>query len=135
MKATLNDLFKSTARVIHLGRFNKGRLIWQVGEAVDEYEYRFSHLEDCGNFFKMPVIIQSNGLPWDIGNAYLLGQLENPSLSNMRTLTARATHLKYYLQYLEDTEQHFLDLPKLYYERAPQKFRLFMTIKTSAMNR
>jgi integrase len=74
----------------------------------------------------MPVILQSNGLPWDIGNAYLLGQLERPNLSNMRTLTARATHLKYYLQYLEDTGQHFLDLPKLYYERAPQKFKVFM---------
>jgi integrase len=75
----------------------------------------------------MPVILQSNGLPWDIGNAYLLGQLEKPNLSNMRTLTARAIHLKYYLKYLEDTGQHFLDLPKLYYERAPQKFRVFMT--------
>lgn len=45
----------------------------------------------------------------------------------MRTLTARANHLKYYLQYLEDTGQHFLDLPKLYYERASQKFRVFMS--------
>ncbi|MDP2524306.1 tyrosine-type recombinase/integrase [Neptunomonas phycophila] len=127
MKATLNDLFKSTARVIHLSHFHKGRLIWEVGNAVDEYKYRFSHIEGSGYFPKMPVILQSNGLPWDIGNAYLLGQLEKPSLSNMRTLTARATHLKYYLQYLEDTGQHFLDLPKLYYERAPQKFRVFMS--------
>lgn len=127
MKDTLNDLFKSTARVIHLSHFHKGRLIWEEGNAVDEYEYRFSHIKGSGYFPKMPVILQSNGLPWDIGNAYLLGQLEKPSLSNMRTLTARATHLKYYLQYLEDTGQHFLDLPKLYYERAPQKFRVFMS--------
>lgn len=127
MKATLKDLFKSTAKVIHLSHFHKGRLIWEEGAAVDEYEYCFSHLEGSGYFPKMPVILQSNGLPWDIGNAYLLGQLEKPNLSNMRTLTARATHLKYYLQYLEDTGQHFLDLPKLYYERAPQKFRVFMS--------
>ncbi|WP_261844547.1 tyrosine-type recombinase/integrase [Aliamphritea ceti] len=127
MKTTLNDLFTSTARVIHLSHFHKGRLIWEEGKAVDEYEYRFSHVEGRGYFPKMPVILQSNGLPWDIGNAYLLGQLEKPNLSNMRTLTARATHLKYYLQYLEDTGQHFLDLPKLYYERAPQKFRVFMS--------
>lgn len=126
MKATLNDLFKSTARVIHLGYFYKGRLIWEMGEENNEYEYRFAHIEGSGYFPKMPVILQSSGLPWDIGNAYLLGQLEKPSLSNMRTLTARATHLKCYLQYLEDTGQHFLDLPRLYYERAPQKFRLFM---------
>ncbi|MGV3002787.1 tyrosine-type recombinase/integrase [Vibrio sp. E150_018] len=126
MKNTLNDLFKSTARVIHLGHFYKGWLMWEAGEEIDEYEYRFSQIESSGYFPKMPVILQSNGLPWDIGNAYLLGQLEKPNLSNMRTLTARAIHLKYYLQYLEDTGQHFLDLPKLYYERAPQKFRLFM---------
>lgn len=127
MKNTLNDLFKSTARVIHLGHFYKGRLMWEAREANDEYQYQFSYTEGSGYFPKMPVILQSNGLPWDIGNAYLLGQLEKPSLSNMRTLTARATHLKYYLQYLEDTGQHFLDLPKLYYECAPQKFRLFMS--------
>lgn len=70
MKATLNDLFKSTARVIHLCHFRKGRLIWKEGEAVDEYEYRFSHLEGSGYFPKVPVILQSNGLPWDTGNAY-----------------------------------------------------------------
>ncbi|WP_417667270.1 hypothetical protein [Pseudidiomarina sp.] len=126
MKATLNKLFSSKARVIHLSHFHKGRLVWSKGEDDREYEYLFSCLEDVGYFPKMPVILQSDGLPWDIGNAYLLGQLEKPSLSNMKTLTARATHLKYYLQYLEDTGQHFLDLPKKYYERAPQKFSVFM---------
>lgn len=127
MKATLNDLFKSKARVIHLSHFYKGWLMWETNEANAEYRYRFSTLEGCGYFPKMPVILQSNGLPWDIGNAYLCGQLEKPNLSSMRTLTARATHLKYYLQFLEDTDQHFLDVPKLYYERAPQKFRQFMS--------
>ncbi|MGP9687191.1 tyrosine-type recombinase/integrase [Halomonas sp. AOP25-F1-15] len=126
MKATLNKLFRSKARVIHLSHFHKGRLVWSRGEDDSEYEYHFSCLEGVGYFPKMPVILQSDGLPWDIGNAYLLGQLEKPSLSNMKTLTARATHLKYYLQYLEDTGQHFLDLPKKYYERAPQKFSVFM---------
>ncbi|MGQ7263356.1 hypothetical protein [Vreelandella sp. V005] len=126
MKATLNKLFRSKARVIHLSHFHKGRLVWSKGEDDCEYEYYFSYLENVGYFPKMPVILQSDGLPWGIGNAYLLGQLEKPNLSNMKTLTARATHLKYYLQYLEDTGQHFLDLPKKYYERAPQKFSVFM---------
>lgn len=126
MKATLNDFFKSKARVIHLGHFQTGRLVWEEGKAEDEYEYHYTCTENSGYFPKMPVILQSNGLPWDIGNAYLLGQLERPSLSNMRTLTARATHLKYYLQYLEDSGLHYLDLPVQYYERAPQKFSVFM---------
>ncbi|MGO3005060.1 MAG: hypothetical protein ACTIIR_09745, partial [Halomonas sp.] len=126
MKTTLNKLFRSKARVIHLSHFYKGQLMWSKVEDDHKYEYHFSRLEGVGYFPKMPVILQSDGLPWDIGNAYLLGQLEKPSLSNMKTLTARATHLKYYLQYLEDTGQHFLDLPKKYYERAPQKFSVFM---------
>jgi integrase len=126
MKPTLNDLFTSKARVIHLARFQQGKLNWKASSTNSEYEYNFCSTGDNGYFPKMPVILQSNGLPWDIGNAYLLGQLERPNLSNMRTLTARATHLKYYLQYLEDTGQHFLNLPKLYYERAPQKFKVFM---------
>lgn len=127
MSSSLNSLFKSKARVIHLNRFQKGHLMWKSGTAVEEYEHHFSNSGETGYFPKMPVILQSNGLPWDIGNAYLLGQLDKPSLSNMKTLTARATHLKYYLQYLEDSGSHFLDLPKLYYERAPQKFRVFMS--------
>jgi len=127
MKSTLNDLFTSKAKVIHLSHFYKARCTWSQGESADEYEFHFSRSSETGYFPKMPVILQSNGIPWDIGNAYLLGQLDKPNLSNMRTLTARATHLKYYLQYLEDTGQHFLDLPKRYYERAPQKFKVFMS--------
>jgi integrase len=126
MRSTLNKFFRSTAKVIHLSRFQKSRLIWSADKSVDGYEYDFSSLGVDGYFPRMPVILQSNGLPWDIANSYLLGQLERHSLSNMRTLTARATHLKYYLQYLEDTGQHFLDLPRLYHERAPQRFRVFM---------
>lgn len=126
MRRTLNQLFKSKARVIHLGHFDKGHLVWERSEGGDEYTHTFVPEADIGYFPRMPVILQSNGLPWDIGNAYLIGQLEKPNISQMRTLTSRATHLKYYLQYLEDTGQHFLDLPKKYYERAPQKFSVFM---------
>lgn len=127
MKYSLSDVFLSNAKVIHLSQFIKGQLIWGDLSSEDVCAYEFSILGSNGYFPKMPVILKSNGVPWDIGNAYLLGQLEKPNLSNMRTLTARATHMKYYLQYLEDTGQHFLDLPKLYYDRAPQKFKVFMS--------
>src|SRR5690606_32351408 len=74
----------------------------------------------------MPVILKSNGLPWNIGNSYLIGLLSQPSLSNLRSLSSRAIFLKFYLQYLEDSNQNFLDLPKTYSKRAPQKFKIFM---------
>lgn len=127
MRTTINDLFNSRARVIYLTSFYRGKLVWIKGKNSEEYKFCFSHPHNADCFPKMPVILQSNGLPWDIGNAYLLGQLDRPNLSNMKTLSSRAIHLKYYLQYLEDTDQHFLDLPKLYHERAPQKFKAFMT--------
>lgn len=126
MRNTLNKLFKSKARVIHLSHFNKGHLVWERSESREQFSHTFVPAANVGYFPRMPVILQSNGLPWDIGNGYLIGQLEKPSVSHMRTLTSRATHLKYYLQYLEDTGQHFLDLPKKYYERVPQKFSVFM---------
>ena len=75
----------------------------------------------------MPVILQSNSLPWDIGNAYLISLLIQPSLPNLKTISSKARCLKYYLQYLEDTDQHFLDLPIKYYERVPQKFKKFLS--------
>jgi hypothetical protein len=125
MRSSFNRFFKSTAKVVHLGHFKKGHLMWGTGKCSEDHEYSFYN-SDEGYFPKLPVILQSSGVPWDIGNAYLLGQLEKPSLSSMRTLTDRANHLKYYLQYLEDTGQHFLDLPKAYYDRAPQRFKVFM---------
>lgn len=127
MGHTLNDFFTSKARIIYIQNFHKGRLIWEINEHTDCNEFTFSFLRSNDPFPKMPVILQSNGLPWDIGNAYLLGQLLNPTLSGINTLASRATHLKFYLQYLEDTNQHFLDLPRLLHERAPYKFKIFMT--------
>jgi len=105
-------------------RFTK--LVWEVGEVDGEHSHTFFPAPEIGYFPKMPVILQSNGLPWDIGNAYLVGQLEKPNLSHMRTLTARATHLKYFLQYLDDSGSHFLDLPQKYHDRVTQKFSAFM---------
>lgn len=124
MRTTLNDLFISKARVVYLQNIRKSELAWEKGS--NNEEFHFQHLKGSNSFPKMPVILQSNGLPWKIGNAYLLGQLDTPELSKIKTLSARANHLKYYLQYLEDTNQHFLHLPKLYHERVTQKFKLFM---------
>ncbi len=126
MRPSLKDLFNSDAKVIYLSRFQLQKVEWSKTTQVNRYVYRFNALNSSSYFFKMPVIIQSDGLPWKAGNLYLLGQLDTPSLSNMKTLSARAIHLKYFLQYLEHTNQHFLDLPTQYQQRVPRKFRAFL---------
>ncbi|MBH0086601.1 site-specific integrase [Psychrobacter sp. SCQQ22] len=120
MRPSLKDLFDSNAKVIYLSRFKLKKVNWS------KTTYSFSSLSRSDYFFKMPVIIQSDGLPWKIANLYLIGQLDTPNLSNMKTLSARAIHLKYYLRYLEHSNQHFLDLPTQYQQRVPHKFRSFL---------
>lgn len=126
MKPFLRDLFDSSAKVIYLTRFKLQETRWSKTSNANTYSYVFDSPSNSGYFFKMPVIIQSDGLPWKIGNAYLMGQLDTPTLSSMKTLSSRAIHLKYYLQYLEHSDQHILDLPNQYKERAPRKFRDFL---------
>lgn len=128
MRPSLKDLFDSSAKVTYLSRFQLQKVKWSKTTQVNTYVYHFNALNSSNYFFKMPVIIQSDGLPWKVGNLYLLGQLDTPTLSNMKTLSARAIHLKYFLQYLEHTNQHFLDLPTQYQQRVPRKFRAFLQI-------
>ena len=126
MKPSLKDLFDSNAKVIYLRRFRLQNANWSKTAQANDYDYTFSSLANSDYHFRMPVIIQSDGLPWKIGNLYLMGQLDTPALSNMKTLSARAIHLKYYLQYLEHSNQHFLDLPTQYQQRVPRKFKAFL---------
>ena len=126
MRPSLKDLFDSSAKVVYLSRFKLQEASWSKTNHVNTYDYSFNSLNSSGYHFKMPIIIQSDGLPWKIGNLYLMGQLDTPTLSNMKTLSARAIHLKYYLQYLEHSNQHFLDLPTQYQQRVPRKFRSFL---------
>ena len=103
-KVSLNDLFKSKAKVVYLNSFYLADLIWSsrdVGDGCSEYDLHFSKKSET--YPKMPVILQSNSLPWDIGNTYLLSLLTQPSLPNLKTISSKAICLKYYLQYLEDT--------------------------------
>lgn len=126
MKPSLKDLFDSNAKVIYLTRFRLQNANWSKIAQANKYDYSFNSLANSDYHFRMPVIIQSDGLPWEIGNLYLMGQLVTPALSNMKTLSARAIHLKYYLQYLEHSNQHFLDLPTQYQQRVPRKFKTFL---------
>lgn len=126
MRPSLKDLFDSNAKVIYLTQFKLQNANWSKTTQASTYDYSFNSLNNSDYYFRMPVIIQSDGLPWKIGNLYLMGQLDTPALSSMKTLSARAIHLKYYLQYLEHSNQNFLDLPTQYQQRVPRKFRTFL---------
>ena len=127
-KASLNDLFESTAKVIYLNSFHLADLRWNVEDSCDgQSEYELLFVNKRESYPRIPVILKSDSLPWDIGNVYLISLLTQPSLSNLKTISSKAICLKYYLQYLEDTNQHFLDLPVKYYERVPQKFKRFLS--------
>lgn len=126
-KSSLNDLFKSKAKVIYLNSFYLANLKWSANLAVDgSNEYELNFLKNEKRYPKMPVILQSNSLPWDIGNVYLMSLLSQPSLFNLKTISSKALCLKYYLQYFEDNNQHFLDLPIKYYDRVLEKFKRFL---------
>lgn len=126
MKISLSSIFRSQAKIVYLNQFIKLNLEWISCNTNEPFEYELV-MHNKGNiYYKMPIILQSNSLPWRIGNAYLVSLLSDYTLATMKTVSARAIYLKYYLQYLEDTDQHFLDLPKAYHERVTQKFKLFM---------
>lgn len=127
-KTSLNDLFESKAKVIYLNSFYLMDLGWNTEESCKgQIEYEPFFIKKGESYPRMPVILKSDSLPWDIGNAYLVSLLTQPSLSNLKTISSKAICLKYYLQYLEDTNQHFLDLPTKYYDRVPQKFKQFLS--------
>lgn len=126
LKISLSNIFRSKAKIVYLNQFVKLNLEWVSCKTNEPFEYELLMQTKGSSYYRMPIILQSNSLPWHIGNAYLVSLLSDYTLATMKTVSARAIYLKYYLQYLEDTDQHFLDLPKNYYERVTQKFKLFM---------
>ncbi|WP_239990647.1 MULTISPECIES: site-specific integrase [unclassified Pseudomonas] len=73
-------------------------------------DYIFS--EDVDGYYpNFPVIIQSNGEPWTIGNLYLTTKLQRESGYESRTFRGIADHLLDYLRFLEDEGLEYLHFP------------------------
>lgn len=68
--------------------------------------------EAYGYFPNFPVLIQGDGVPWEIGNLYLVDRLKRSVSYESRTFQSVATHLVDYLRFLEDEELDFLAFPE-----------------------
>lgn len=71
----------------------------------------------------MPVLIQGDGLPWEIGNAYLLKIIQEKQPWDMETVRSRANYLLAFLRFLEDTNTDFMHFPKRKSERVTYVFK------------
>jgi integrase len=118
----IGDQFQSTAKLIEIPRFYFGEFEFPDLQGVDP-------IENCqfkpakGWWPKVPVLIQSDGLPWEIGSAYLLTVLKSKQPWDMETLRSRANYLLAYLRFLEDTGTHFMHFPFNKSERVTYLFR------------
>ena len=71
----------------------------------------------------MPLILQSDGNAWDIGNAYLLCRLESHQPWEMATLLNAAKDLLVYLAFCEHNDIDPLKMPEAKALRPTYKFR------------
>ena len=118
----IRDQFNSKAKVIYLQRFYFGDFVYGANTGSDvglDYDYQ----RNDGWWPKMPVLIEGNGLPWEIGNAYLLIKLEDALPWEMDTIKNRAVYLLAYLRFLEDTGTHFMHFPTRKSERVTYVFK------------
>lgn len=118
----IGDQFESKAKIVEIPRFYFGEFKFSdSNETKDAPSYQFQRKR--GWWPKVPVLIQSDGLPWEIGNAYLLTILNNKKPWDMETLRSRANYLLAYLRFLEDTGTHFMHFPFKRSERVTYVFR------------
>ncbi|MBL4834719.1 MAG: site-specific integrase [Pseudomonas sp.] len=74
-------------------------------------DYEFSAVE-AGYLPNFPVLIQSDGEPWAIGNLYLTTKLQREVGYESRTFRGIGDHLLDYLRFLEDQGMDYLHFPK-----------------------
>ncbi|MEZ8187560.1 hypothetical protein ACED29_17265 [Shewanella sp. 5S214] len=120
MAFKFNEHFNSSAKITYLNQFRFGQLefdnpsaSWQGHNYVREHDY----------YPKFPVLIQSNGLPWDIANSYLMSLVQQKQPWEMESVNTRAKGLLAYLRFLEHSNLNFLHLPKNNRQKAPYRFR------------
>jgi integrase len=118
----IRNQFDSTAKIIEISRFYFGSFEYSARACVDvtpDFEFQ----RKPGWWPSFPVLIQSNGLPWEIGNAYLLKLVETKQPWDMETVKSRATYLLAYLRFLEDTGTDFMHFPFRKSERVTYVFK------------
>ncbi|MGO3207250.1 MAG: tyrosine-type recombinase/integrase [Halomonadaceae bacterium] len=74
-------------------------------------DYVFTGGED-GYFPNFPILIQGDGVPWEIANLFLTTKLRSESGYESRTFRGFADHLLDYRRFLEDEGLDYLQFPR-----------------------
>lgn len=109
---TRNDRYDSGAHRILIPEF---RLLSVSFTASTNSETPIPHefVENPSGYYpNFPVIVQGNGEPWDIGNAFLVTSLLASNSYESRSFRGTADHLLDYLRFLEDEDLSYLHFPE-----------------------
>ncbi len=113
--------FRSQARVVYIKKFQEGKVIYKNrnGCLEDGWEWE----REPGFWPDMPVIMNGNGVPWDLGNAYLLCHLNTAFRTKMESIKDRAKSLCFYLKFIEDEGLDLIEFPVQTRRRPTYLFR------------
>lgn len=114
-----DDKKRSRARVETIPRFSLKETKTMKGKVVFEESQSFG----SGYYPNFPIIIQSNSVPWRLGNLVLLKKLQETYSYKSRTFTGYANHLLDYLRWLEEHNVDPLKFPKLKHRRPTYRYR------------
>jgi integrase len=107
--------YDSTAQRVLISEFRPVTLCFletpdrDASKSLPDYEFVAGEKGYLPNF---PVLIQSDGEPWIIGNLYLVTKLHKEVGYESRTFRGIADHLLDYLRFLEEQDLDYLFFPK-----------------------
>ena len=107
--------YDSTARRVLISEFRPVTLCFletrDCGASSSLPDYKFVEGEK-GYLPNFPVLIQSDGEPWAIGNLYLITKLHKEASYESKTFRGIADHLLDYLRFVDEEKLDYLFFPK-----------------------
>ncbi|WP_171342139.1 site-specific integrase [Vibrio cyclitrophicus] len=116
-----SKLFHSKARLVYLKQFHEGKPIYSNLNGCVEDGWDWDRKPDF--IPKMPIILTGHGVPWELGNIYLLDLLDTSSFTQMESIQDRAKSLCFYLKFIEDENLDLLEFPVQARRRPTYLFR------------
>lgn len=96
-------------------------------KATGEAKYHPINQTGRGIYPDYPILIQGNGIPWTLGNIYLLKRMEDTRNYEPKTWQNLSLDLLHYLRWLESTNTNPLFFPsKQKFNRPTYKYRNFL---------
>lgn len=99
------------------------------GRPAVTYHYR-PIIDDDGvvaaRYNLLPVVLDGQGIPWDIATIYLLSRLEGVALPNMSTFHSIADDLGAFKAFLDDKEIDFTDFPQNKQKRPTYRYHGYL---------